>query len=50
MKLKTQGGKAQGIKTSCADIAALLKKAQASNPKARVSKSALQTKTTEDRR
>jgi len=41
MKLKTQGGKVQGIKTSCADIAALLKKAQAGQKKARVSKSAL---------
>ena len=32
----------------CAAIAALLKKAQAGNPKPRATKSALQTKTTED--
>ena len=34
----------------CAAIAALLKKAQAGQSKTRVSKSALKTKTTEDRR
>ena len=35
---------------TCAAIAALLKKAQAGSPQARVLKSALKTKTTEDRR